>query len=223
VIDRRTVVICLTLIALMLVAAACRIIMLEDWTVLSVQHRAVPFWLFFVWPAASAFVVGVLVLEQPSSADIARLQPWRTWGAFVSISYCALLLLFQAVLILMSVNIGMHLYHRAIARALGVLMGIMIIVAVNQKPKLPYFERRFAPGGDLGPIYGPRYERTGSRIAIVFMVAVIAFSVAAPSMGSPPALFILVVLLAAAFLLVWIIAWRRHLGRKWRLEQLAAR
>jgi hypothetical protein len=217
VIDRRTVPVCLTLIALMLAAAACRIIMLEDWTVLSVQHRA----LLFVWPAAGAF--GVLVLEQPSSADVARLQPWRTWGAFVSISYCALLLLFQAVLILMSVNIGMHLYLRAIARALGVLMGIMIIVAINQKPKLPYFERRFAPGGDLGPIYGPRYERTGSRIAIVFMVAVIAFSLAAPSMGLRPTLFLLVILLAAAFLLVWIIAWRRHLGRRWRLEQLAAR
>jgi hypothetical protein len=40
-----------------------------------------------------------------------------------------------------------------------------------------------------------------------------------PSMGSPPALFILI---AAAFLLVWSITCRRHLGRKWRLEQLAA-
>jgi hypothetical protein len=160
-------------------------------------------------------------MSTPPRYRVARVQRWRTWGAFISISYCALLLLLQTVLVAVSANLGMHLYLWAIYRALGVLLGIMIIVAVNQKPKLPYFERRFAPGGNFGPIYGPRYERTQSRIVIVFMVGLIAFSLAAtPSMGSRPLLFIL---LAAAFLLVWSIAWRRHLGRKWRLEQLAAR
>ena len=79
---------------------------------------------------------------------------------------------------------------------------------------------KFAPGGDLGPIYGPRYMRTLSRILVVFMIAVIAYSLAAPPMGWRSALFIL---LAAALLVVWSIAWRCHLGRKWKLEQLAAR
>jgi hypothetical protein len=108
-------------------------------------------------------------------------------GAFVSISYCALLLLLQAVLIVMSVNLGMHSPLWAIYRTLGVLVGIMALVAFNQMPKLPYFERRFAPGGDLGSIYGPRYIRTQSRVLIVFMVAWIAFILAwTPSMGSRP-------------------------------------
>jgi len=223
VIHRRTVLICVTLIALMLAGAVWRIIMLEDWTVLAAQHRAAaPFWSLFVFPAASAFVVGVLYWSGPrASADVARARGWRTWGASVSISYCALLLLMEAALIVMSVNLGMHLYLWTIYRTLVVLVGIMALVAANQIPKLPYFERRFAPGGNLGPIYGPRYIRTQSRILIVFMVVVIAFILAwTPSMGSRPALFILV---AAAFLLVWSITWRRHLGRKWRLEQLAAR
>jgi len=76
------------------------------------------------------------------------------------------------------------------------------------------------PGGDLGPIYGPRYMRTQSRILVVFMMAVIAYSLAAPStMGWRAAPHIL---LATALLVVWSIAWRRHLGRKWKLEQSAA-
>jgi hypothetical protein len=221
VIGRRTVLICVALIALMFAGATWRIIMPDDWTVLGAQHRAaLPFWLLFVFPAGSAFVVGALYWSNsPPAADVARVQGWRTWGAFVSIGYCALLLLLQAVLIVMSVNL--HSYLWAIYRTLGVLVGIMFLVAFNQLPKLPYFERRFAPGGDLGPIYGPRYVRTQSRILIVFMVAWIAFILAlTPSMGSSPALFIL---LAWAFLLVWLITWRRHLGRKWRLEQSAAR
>lgn len=203
---------------MMLAAAVWRIIMVEDWTVLAVQHREAGLsWLPFFFPAASAFVVGRLYWSSlRTSADVARVQRWRTWGAFFSISYCALLLLQQATIVVMS-TFGMHPYLWAIYRGLGVLLGIMILVAVNQSPKLPYFERRFAPGGDLGPIYGPRYVRIKSRIGIVFVVAVIAFILAAtPSMDWRPALFIL---LAAAFLPVWSIAWRRHLGRKWKLEQ----
>jgi hypothetical protein len=126
----------------------------------------------------------------------------------------------QATIIVMSI-LGMHLYFWTIYRALGVLLGVMIIVAFNQMPKLPYIERRLMPGGDFGPIYGPRYVRIKSRIDIVFVAAVIVFIlVATPRMDWRPALFIV---LGAAFLPVWSIAWRRHLGRKWELEQLAAR
>jgi hypothetical protein len=131
-----------------------------------------------------------------------------------------LLLMLEAVLIVISVNLGAHSYLWAIYRALAVLVGIMALAAFNQLPKLPYFERRFAPGGDLGPIYGPRYIRTQSRILIAFMVAWIAFILVWTP--SRPTLFILIAA-AYALLLVWLITWRRHLGRKWRLEQLAAR
>jgi hypothetical protein len=207
----------------MLAGAVWRIIMSEDWTVFAVQHQvAVPPWLLFIFPAASAVVVSVGYWSSPrASADVARVLRWRAWGAFVSISYCALLLLLQAVLTVMSINLDMHLYLWAIYRTLVVLLGIMILVGVNQMPKLPYFERRFAPGGDLGPMYGPRYVRTQSRIVAAFMVAAIAFILAAtPSTGRRIALSIL---LAGAFLLVGLIAWRGYQGRKWRLEQLAAR
>jgi hypothetical protein len=182
VIDRRTALICVTLIAMMLAAAVW--IMLEGWTVLAVQHRAILSWLLFFFPTASAFVVGRLYWSSPrTSADVPRAQRWRTWAAFISISYCALLLLLQATVIVMSI-LGMHLYLWTIYRALGVLLGVMIIMAFNQMPKLPYFERRLAPGGDLGPIYGPRYVRIHSKIGIVVGVAVIAFILAAtPSMG----------------------------------------
>jgi hypothetical protein len=88
-------------------------------------------------------------------------------------------------------------------------------------PKLPWFERRFAPGGDLGPIYGPRYMRTQSRIVVVFMIAVTAYSLAAP----PPVAWRSApyILLATALLVVWSIIWRIQLGRKRKFDQLAAR
>jgi hypothetical protein len=79
VIGRRTVLICVTLIALMLAGAVWRIIMPDDWTVLDAQHRA-PFWLPFVFPAGGAFVVGILYWSSPrASADFPRVQGWRTW------------------------------------------------------------------------------------------------------------------------------------------------
>jgi len=217
VIDRRTGLICVTLIALMLAAAVWRVIMVEDWTVLAVRHReAVPSWLPFFFPAASAFVVGRLYLSSARrSADVARVQRWRAWGAFLSISYCALLLLLQATIIVMSI-LGMHPYLWVIYRALGVLLGIAILVAVNQRPKLPSL-----PGGDLGPIYEQKYVRIKSRIAIVWLVGAIAVILASrPGMDWRPALF---TLLAAAFLQLWSIAWRRSLVRKWNLEQRIAR
>jgi hypothetical protein len=68
----------------------------------------------------------------------------------------------------------------------------MCLLAINQMPKLPWFDSRFAPGGDLGPIYGPRYMRTHSRALVGFMIVVIAYNLAAPpSMGwrSVPSFF----------------------------------
>jgi hypothetical protein len=80
VIDRRTGLICLALIAMMLAAAVWRIIMLEDWPVPVLQHReAVLYWLPFFFPAASAVVVGRLYWSSPrTSADASRVERWRT-------------------------------------------------------------------------------------------------------------------------------------------------
>jgi antibiotic biosynthesis monooxygenase (ABM) superfamily enzyme len=96
----------------------------------------------------------------------------------------------------------------------------MCLQAIDQMPKLPWFERRFAPG-DLGPIYGPRYTRTVARILVVFMIAVIAFSLTTPpAMSWRPAPYIF---LATALLMIWSMAWWFHLGRKSKAEQLGTR
>jgi len=223
VIDRRTALVCAALIALMLGLAVWRIITLDDWTTLVVQNAApLPALLLFAFPASSALVVGALGWTSLlARADAAKVRPWRRWGKFLSISYCLGLLLLQGVLIMGSLGLDTPLDLSAIARGLGLALAIMALLAINQMPKLPWFERRFELGGDLGPVYGPRYMRTVSRILVVFMIAVIAYSLAAPpAMAGRLAVY---VLLAAALLVVWSIAWRCHLGRKWRLEQRGAK
>ena len=225
-IDRKTALVCAALIALMLVLAVWQIAMLDDWTTpLEVQKGAsLPsLFLLFVFPAASALVVGALYWSgRGAKANDAKLQPWRKWGKFLSISYCGGLLLLQGVLVVRSRGVDvLPLDLSAISRTLAVLLSIMCLLAINQMPKLPWFDSRFAPGGDLGPIYGPRYMRTLSRALVGFMIVVIAYNLAAPpTMGWRSVPYIL---LATALFVVWSIAWRVHLGRKWKLEQLAAR
>jgi hypothetical protein len=219
VIDRKTALACAVLIGLMLVAAAWRITMRDHWTILTVQNGAPwpSLWLF-AFPACSALVVGALYWDsRGAKADEAKIQPWRKWGKPLSINYCGGLLLLQAVLVVQSLGLDISLDLSTIRRTLGVVLAIICLMAINQMPKLPWFERRFAPGGDLGPIYGPRYMRTQSTILVAFMIAVIAFDLTAP----PPVAWrsAQYILLGTAFLVVWSIAWRRHLGRRWRLEQ----
>jgi hypothetical protein len=131
------------------------------------------------------------------------------------------MLLLQGVLIVWSFGLDIPFDLSPIGRVGGILLAIMSLLAINQMPKLPWFERKFAPGGDLGPIYGPRYMRTQSRILVVFMIAVIAFGLTTPptmTWRSAP-----YILLATAFLMVWSIAWRFHLGRKSQAKQLGTR
>ena len=222
-IDRKTALASAVLITLMLVAAVWRISLLTVWTTLPIQDGApVSSLLLLFFPACSVLVVGALYWDSRGArADEAKVQPWRKWGRSLSITYCGGLLLLQGVLITQSLGIAMPLDLSALGRALAVLLAIMCLLAINQMPKLPWFERRFAPGGNLGPIYGPRYMRTQSRSLAVFMIAVIAYSLAAPAtIGWRTAPYIL---LAAALLVVWSITWRIQLGRRWKLEQLATR
>jgi len=220
-IDRKTALACAALIALMLVAAVGRIITLEDWTALVVRNRgAVPSLLLFVFPVCSALVAGDLYWNRfRAKADAAKLQPWYKWGKFLAVSYCAGMLLLEGLLVVLSYAVDIPGYLWAIYRTAGVLMAIMSLLAINQMPKLPYFERRLSLGGDLGPIYGPRYIRATSRILVVFMIAAIACSLG--TMVGNGWQFALLILLAAAIFVAWSIVWRRHLGRKWQLEQLA--
>jgi hypothetical protein len=223
VIDRKTAIACTTMIALMLVAAIWRLVMLDDWTTLVLRHDAsLPSLMLFLFPGCSALVVGALHWDgRIARADRVRIQPWRKWARSLSIAYCGGLMLLQGVLIVRSLDLDVGLDLSAIARALAVLLAIACLLALNQMPKLPWFEPRFAPGGDLGPIYGPRYLRAVSRTVVVLMMAVIAYSlVVPPATAWRAAPYIL---LAAAILVVWSIAWRCHLGRKWKLERTAGR
>src|SRR5262245_26479525 len=207
----------------MLVLAAGRLLMLDGWTASALPDGAPPLsLLLFLFPLCSTLVVGALYWSSlEARAEDAKLQPWRKWGKMLSISYCVGLLLLQGVLIVASLRLDTPLDLSALGRTLGLLLAIMCLLAINRMPKLPWFERRFSPGGDLGPIYGPRYMRGQSTILVVFMVAVIAYSlVAPPTVAWHLALY---VVLAAALLIIWSIAWRWHLGRKWKLEQRATR
>jgi len=220
VIDRKTALACSALIALMLGLAVWRILTLDHLTTLAVHDGApLPALLLFVFPACSALVVGALGWTGLFvRTDAAKLRPWHRWGKFLSISYCVGMLLLQGVVIVGSLGLDMPLDLSALARSLGLLMALMALLAINQMPKLPWFERRFQPGGNLGPIYGPRYMRTLSKVTVAFMIATIAYGFIVPqTTGWRSAAYILV---ATALLVVWSIAWRWHLGRKWKIEQL---
>jgi hypothetical protein len=194
--------------------------MLDHWATLPIQNEGPwPSLLLFFFPACSALVVGAMYWEGGGAgAGDEKLQPWREWGKSLSIAYCGGLLLLQGVVIVRSLGLELPIDLSLLGRAGGIVLAIMCLLAVNQMPKLPWFERRVAPGGALGPIYGPRYMRTQSRIVVVFMTAVIAYSLAAPPTMAWR--FALHIVLAASLVLAWSITWRLHLGRTWRLEQL---
>ena len=219
-IDRKTALICTALIALMLVSAVWRITLPDDWSVQAAAQDKAPLLplLLFVFPGSSALVMGSLYwTSHRAGANSAKVQPWYRWGKLVSIAYCCGLLLLQGVLVAQSLGLQSVLPLSVIGRTVGVLLMIMSLLAINQMPKLPYLDRRFSPGGDLGPVYGPRYMRTMARILIMFLIAVFAFPFAvAPGVGWRGTM---VICLAAASLVIWSIAWRRHLGRRWSLEQ----
>jgi hypothetical protein len=218
-IDRKTALICAGLIVLMFAAAFWRILSPEVWPPDTAWTRTIlPSVMLFVFPVASALVTGSLYWRSlRASADDPRFEPWQRWGTWVSISYCAGLSLLQCLLVAQSV--GLHL-PPALGRTLGVLMMIMAVAAINQMPKLPWFERRlFSLGGELGPIYGPRFMRILSKALIAFLIATFAFSFAAPTpLAERSFPYILV---ATALFVLWSIAWRIRLGRKWRLERAA--
>ena len=221
-IDRRTALLCTVFIVLMLAAAAWRIATLDDWRTLVMSNgkplRSLPSLLLFLFPAASALLVGSQYWRVRSAdVDAAKIRPWRRWAYFIVIPYCVGMLSLQGLLIVKSLDLVAPFDVAAVGRVVAVAMVILAFLAINQMPKLPWLERRFAPGGKLGPVYGPRYVRTMSRIGIVFLAAAIAWKLAmGPIMGWTSSIYIVV---AVALLLAWSVAWRWHLGRKWRLEQ----
>ena len=220
-IDRKAALASAALVVLMLVAAAWRVITLDDWTTLAIKGGTPSSsLLLFAFPAASALVVAALYWSgRGGAADEPQARPWRKWGTSLSLGYCGGLFLMQILVIVRSLGLDIPLDLAALARAGGIVLALMSLLAINQMPKLPWFERALGPGGELGPIYGPRYVRLQSRVVVVFMIAVITWSLSVP----PPVAWrsVLYILLASALLVVWSLLTRRHLSRKWKLERLA--
>ena len=219
-IDRKPALLCAALIVLMLAMAVWRIAMPAPWTAAFRNAAALPALRLFMCPACGALFIAVLSSVR-ARADAAKLAPWRKLGAFVSIGYCGSLLALQLFLVIRSLVPDLPLQPLAVFRTMGVTLGIMLLLAFNRIPKLPYVERRFSPGGDLGPIHGPRYVRAQSRLWILFTIALIAYVVAAtPGMGWRSTLL---VVLAMAGLMAVALAQRVHLGRKWKRQQWTER
>jgi hypothetical protein len=218
-IDRKTALICAGLVALMFAAAFWRITSSEAWPAQMAWTRTLlPSVKLFVFPAASALFTSSLYWNWSfrASADNPKFAPWQRWARWASISFCVGFSLMQGVLVAQS--LALHPPF-AIDRIFAVLVMIVALLALNQMPKLPWFERRFSLGGELGPVYGPRFIRILSKALIVFLIAGFAFAFTAPAplaQRSFP-----YILGATALFLLCSIAWRIRLGRKWRLERAA--
>jgi hypothetical protein len=226
-IDRKTALICASLVALMFAAAFWRITSPEEWPAQMAWARTLPpSVVLFIFPACSALLTGTLYRKSfRVSADDPRFEPWQRWGKRFAISICAGLPLAQGVFIAQS--LGVHV-PPAIERTLGVLIMIVALLGINQIPKLPWFERRFILGSELGPVYGPRFMRIMSKTVFVYMIAMFAaaftFQFVAPvtlaQRWGVPTILGATALFLMLFLL-WSIVWRIRLGRRWRHEQAA--
>jgi hypothetical protein len=211
-IDRKATLVCAALVVLMLVEAVGHLLTQPDWT-------SVPALVLFAFPTASALVVAALYWSGRGSADETKIAPWRQWGTSLAIVYCVGMLLMQSLATVRSLGLPLDLPVdlTALARAGGLVLSLVSLLAINKMPKLPWFERVAGPGGELGPIYGPRYVRMVSRVLVVFMIAVITWS---QSVTQPtPWQSAGYILAATALLVVWSLALRRHLSRKWQLER----
>jgi hypothetical protein len=215
-IDRRTGLLCAALIVLMFIMAVWRIITLEQWTTVRENGGTASSLVLLAFPANGAFFVGVPYWGLRARADAAKLEPWRKWAAFLSIGSCGVLLLIQLVVIIGSLHVDLPLPLSAIGPTLIVMMMIMWLLAINQVLKLPYFERRLSFGGDLGPIYGPRFTRAKARVAGLMSMSATIVSLLAPTPGMASFVFV-----AVACVIAWIIAWRLNLARKWKRQQSA--
>jgi hypothetical protein len=101
----------------------------------------------------------------------ARVQPWYASGKRLAIGLCACVLLVQGQQILQSLGLQAPV---SAGRAIAIVAVIIGLLTMNEIPKLPWFERRFGAGGELGPIYGPRYLRAYGRIWVMGFMAMMA-------------------------------------------------
>jgi hypothetical protein len=216
-IDRKTALVCAALIALMLAAAVTRIMILDDWPRQASLSEALRIWQFFALP----FIAAMLVMSRyangrQATAVEARIEPCCHWGEFLSIDVCLCVLLMQGLQI--ATSLGPHVPLFAVVAAGAAIVAaesVIVLRAIDQIPKLPWFERRSFLAGKLGPIYGPRFLRVTARIWVVCFIAAIACLFALPIHARP------YIPLAFPLVLVGTMALQLHYGRRWKLEQSA--
>jgi hypothetical protein len=214
-IDRKTALVSTSLIALMLVAAVVRIVVLDDWPRQANLDEALRLWQFFTFPfIAAMLVVSLYANGRRAIAVEAKVQPWYEWGRFLSIGVCLCLLAMQGLLV--AISLGLQVPVLALVAAGSAILAAEVIIvmqAINQVPKLPWFERRFFPAGELGPVYGPRFLRVTARIWVMCLIAAMACFFALPRHAWP------CIPLAFPFVLAGTKALQRHYRRRSKLEQ----
>jgi hypothetical protein len=219
-IERRATWLCAGLVGLMLALSTWRFFTLDGWTVPAVQSDArVPALLLFAFPAASALVVAALYWNGHRGAAVseAKIGPWRRWGTSLAIAYCTGMLLMLSLLVVRTLGLDLPIDLAALARAGGLVLALVALLAINRMPKLPWIEQAFKVGGELGPVYGPRFLRLQSRVVVVFMIAVIAWSLSVPPATAWRS--VVYILIASALLAAWSVVARRRLSRRWKLER----
>ena len=169
--------------------------------------------MFLIPAIVGLFVAGLYASGRRTIAADAKVKPWYDWGKRLSIAVCTSLLWIQGLLILQSLGLQVPALGSAAGYAVPAAMAIVTLLAINQMPKLPWFQSKMYPAGELGPIYGPRYIRVHSRIGIVYCVAMYA------SIFTLPNHVPLCIVLITAIYLVWTTAAQLHYGRKWKLAR----
>ncbi|WP_284424113.1 hypothetical protein [Bradyrhizobium sp. SSBR45G] len=207
------------MVALMVLAAVVRVAFIHG-AVLVARQETPLLWQICLLPIIAALLVLSLYANgrHPPVSAGAKAQPSYELGQRLSIGCCLSLLLIQGLLILTSLDLpltpwlGLPLVHW-IGLAVVIAMVALVLQALDQTPKLPWFDRKLYPAGELGPIYGPRYMRARAKIWLLCLVILL------PCIYAGPRLAWLSVLIAFAIAFVWDMTLQVHYGRRWKIEQ----
>lgn len=218
-IDRKAALVSSVLVVLMLLGAVARIILVH-YSPVAANLQTSLLWQILLLPLCPALLVVTLYANgRRAIAAGAKVEPSYAWGRRLSIGVCAGTLLIQSQLIILSLD-----FHPELISSLGyafvLALSLLVLLAINQSPKLPWLEprpswfyRKFFRAGELGPIYGPRFMRANAKIWLLCLIVVIPCAFALPK-HLP-----LYILLAFGSALLWTMALRHRYSRRWALER----
>jgi hypothetical protein len=214
-IDRKTAQMCAALIALMLAAAVARIVLGSP---IPATQAAALLPQFFSLPFIAAILVASLYHSGRRAIAIeTEVQPRFELGKRLTIGLFACMLLIQGLQIFITLDLQVPApVLAAVGCAIVLKMVSILLRAINQLPKLRWFEHRGLPAGELGPIYGPRYMRAHARIWIVCLLAAMAGFLALPMRAW------FYIPLALPLVQLWTMGLLLRYSRKWKLDRSTA-